>query len=150
MQSKNGTFCLLLPSSSTTSRMWHKAIFTRGIAGLSSLLSFSLTIFRSKCKEHGLLYYLPIAGGRIVGFMPLPRILEQRQTQTALSRIRTRVTDFISFDGNHCTKHASKSANRSVVPCLPAAEVALNNHMTCNKTFFANRNAYFFYPIRSI
>ena len=39
-------------------------------------VSFSLTSF-TKAEEPSLSYYLPIAGGRIIGFIPFPRVLVQ-------------------------------------------------------------------------
>ena len=49
-------------------------------------------------------YYLPIAGGRIIGFIPFPRVLVLCEMQSASSTIWTRVAVFISYDGNHYTK----------------------------------------------
>ena len=47
--------------------------------------------------------YLPIAGGRIIGFIPFPRVLVLCEMQSASSRIWTRVTMSISYDDNHYT-----------------------------------------------
>ena len=52
-------------------RMWHKEkIFKQCTAGLNSEFSFS-TGDQTKAKEPSLPNYLPIAGGRRGGFMPL-------------------------------------------------------------------------------
>ena len=40
-------------------------------------------------KEPSLPYYLPIAGGRVVGCIPFPRVLALCEMYTASSRIRT-------------------------------------------------------------
>ena len=44
---------------------------------------------------------LPIAGGRIIGFIPFPRVLVLCEMQSVLSRIWTRVAMSISYDDNH-------------------------------------------------
>ena len=46
---------------------------------------------------------LPIAGGRIIGFIPFPRVLLLCEMQSVSSRIWTRVTVSISSDDNHYT-----------------------------------------------
>ena len=48
-------------------------------------------------------YYLPKTGGRIIGFIPFPRVLVLCEMQSVLPRIWTRVAVFISYDDNHCT-----------------------------------------------
>ena len=48
-------------------------------------------------------YYLPIAGGRIIGFIPFPMLLVLCEMQSVWSRIWTRVTMSISTDDNHYT-----------------------------------------------
>ena len=55
--------------------MWHKVNFKWVLTGLKSAFSFPLTSYHTKIKEPSLSYYLPIAGWRIVGFMPFPRVL---------------------------------------------------------------------------
>ena len=42
----------------------------RSLAGLNSEFSFSKTSCLTKAEEPSLPYYLPIAGGRIIGFIP--------------------------------------------------------------------------------
>ena len=49
--------------------------FKRDLTGLNSDFSFSKTSCLTKAEEPSLPYYLPIAGGRIIGFIPLPRAL---------------------------------------------------------------------------
>ena len=50
---------------------------------------------------------LPIAGGRIIGSIPFPRVLVQCEMQSVLSRIWTRVAVTISNDDNHYTTGTS-------------------------------------------
>ena len=58
----------------------------RSLAGLNSEFSFSLTTCLTKAEEHSLPYYLPIAGGRIIGFIPFPRVFVLCEMQSVLSR----------------------------------------------------------------
>ena len=51
------------------------SIFKQSLAGLSSEFSFSKAGCLTKTKEISLPYYLPIAGGRIIGFIPLQGVL---------------------------------------------------------------------------
>ena len=46
---------------------------------------------------------LPIAGGRIIGFIPFPSVLVLCEMQSVSSRIWTRVAVSISYDDNHYT-----------------------------------------------
>ena len=48
-------------------------------------------------------YYLPITGGRIVGYIPFLWVLELCEIQTVSFRIWTWVTVYISLDNNHFT-----------------------------------------------
>ena len=59
----------------------------------------------TEVKEPSLPYYLPIAGGRIIGSSLSPRILKLYEMQTASSRIWTKVSVSISYDDNHYTTH---------------------------------------------
>ena len=54
-----------------------------------------------RLKKTSLLYYLPIAGGRIIGFIPFPRVLVLCEMQSVSSRIWTRLAVSISYDDNH-------------------------------------------------
>ena len=51
-----------------------RSIFKRSLTGLKSEFSFSKTSCLTKAEEPSLPYYLPIARGRIVGFIPFPRV----------------------------------------------------------------------------
>ena len=77
--------------------------FKRSLTGLNSEFSFSWTSCLTKAEEPSLSYYLPIAGGRIIGFIPFPRVLVLCEMQSVSSRIWTRVTVSISCDHNHYT-----------------------------------------------
>ena len=50
-----------------------RSIFKRSLTGLNSEFSFSLTSFPTKAEEPSLPYNLPIAGGRIIGFIPFSK-----------------------------------------------------------------------------
>ena len=52
-----------------------RSIFKWSLTGLKSEFSFSLTCCSTKAEEPSLPYNLPIAGGRIIGFIPFPRVL---------------------------------------------------------------------------
>ena len=80
-------------------RIWHK----RNLTGLNSEVSFSETSCLTKAEEPSLPYYLPIAGGRIIGFIPFPRVLVLCEMQSVSARIWTRVTVSISNYDNHYT-----------------------------------------------
>ena len=49
-----------------------RSIFNRSLTGLNSEFSFSKTSCLTKAEEPTLPYYLPIAGGRIIGFIHFP------------------------------------------------------------------------------
>ena len=87
--------------------------FKQSLTGLNSEFSFSKTSCLSKAEEPSLPYYLPIAGGRIIGFIPFPRVLVLYEMQSVLSRIWTRITMSISYDDNHYTTgYQEMSKNR--------------------------------------
>ena len=77
-----------------------RSFFKRSLTGLNSELSFSSTSCLTKAEEPSLPYYLPIAGGRIIGFIPFPRVLVLCEMQPVSSRIWTRVAASISYDDN--------------------------------------------------
>ena len=60
-------------------------------------------------EEPSLSYYLPIAGGRIIGFIPFPRVLVLCEMQSVSSRIWTRIAVFISYGDNDYTTGTSKN-----------------------------------------
>ena len=66
-----------LPNPSTRAGYDTRSIFKRSLTGLNSEFSFSKTSYLTKAEELSLPYYLPIAGGRIIGFIPFPSVLVQ-------------------------------------------------------------------------
>ena len=64
-----------------------RSVFKRSLTGLNSEFSFSKTSCLTKAEEASLSYYLPIAGGRIIGFIPFPRVLVLCEMQSVSSRI---------------------------------------------------------------
>ena len=76
---------------------------------MNSEFSFSKTSCLTKAKEPSLPYYLPIAGGWIIGFIPFPRILVLCEMQSVSSRIWTRVAVSISYDDDHYTMGTSNT-----------------------------------------
>ena len=58
----------------------------QSLTGSNSEFSF-WTGCLTKIKGPNLLYYLPIAGERIIAFIPFPRVLALCEMQSALSRI---------------------------------------------------------------
>ena len=83
--------------------------FKRSLTGFNSEFSFSLTSCLTKAEEPSLSNYLPIAGGRIIGFIPFPRALVQCEMQSVSSRFWTRVAVSISYDDNHYTTGTSSA-----------------------------------------
>ena len=80
-----------------------RSIFKWSLTGLNSEFSFSLISCLTKAEEPNLSYYLPIAGGRIIGFIPFPRVLVLCEMQSVSSSIWTRVVVSNSYDDNHYT-----------------------------------------------
>ena len=74
-------------------------------ASLNSEFSFWQFGCRTKTKEPSLLYYLPIAGERIIEF---PSVLALCEMQSTSSRIWTCSAVSNSYDGNHYTTGTSK------------------------------------------
>ena len=58
-------------------------------------------------EEPSLSYYLPIAGGRLIGFIPFPRVLVLCEMQSVSSRIWTRIAVFVSYGDNDYTTGTS-------------------------------------------
>ena len=96
-----------LPNLSARAGYDTRSIFKRSFPGLNSEFSFSLTSCLTTAEKIGLPYYLPIAGGRIIGFIPFPRVLVLCEMQSVSSRIWTRVAVSISYGDNHYTTGTS-------------------------------------------
>ena len=50
------------------------SILKQSLTELNSKISFNYTTYHTRVKEYSLLYYLLIAGGRIVGFISIQRV----------------------------------------------------------------------------
>ena len=85
-------FINLSPDQDATS------ILMRGLTNLISEFS--------KIKESSLPYNLPVAGRKIAGRTPLPKLCMLCKMQTASFRFWTRVALSISYNDNHCTTNA--------------------------------------------
>ena len=55
--------------------MTQDQFFKRSFTGMKTEFSFALTSCLTKAKEPSRPYYLPLAGGRIIGFIAFPRVL---------------------------------------------------------------------------
>ena len=86
-----------------------RSIFKQSLIGLNSEFSVSWTSCLTKAEETSLSYYLPIAGGRIIGFIPFPRVLVLCEMQSVSSRIWTRIAMSISYEDNHYTTGTPKT-----------------------------------------
>ena len=92
-------------------KTWHLnlSIFTNPStqAGYDTRSIFKRSLIQSfpspglDAEETSLSYYLPIAGGRIIGFIPFPRVLALCEIQSVSTGIWTHVAMSISYDGNH-------------------------------------------------
>ena len=87
----------------TQTRCDSRSIFKQSLTGLDSEFSFSKTGCLTKAEEPSLSYYLSIARGRIIGFIPFPRVLVLCEMQSVRSRIWTRIIVSISYDDNYYT-----------------------------------------------
>ena len=96
-----------LPNPSARAGYDTRSIFKRSLTGLNSKFSFSKTSCLTKAEEPSLPYYLPIAWGRIIGFIPFTRVLVLCEMQSVSSRIWTCVAVSISYDDNHYTTGTS-------------------------------------------
>ena len=71
---------------------------------MSEFKVFLLLHWLAKAKRPSLPWYLPTAGGITDGFILFKNVLAHCETQTALSKIWTRVANSISSDDNSYTK----------------------------------------------
>ena len=67
-----------------------------------------------KRHETSLPYYLRIDGGRIIGFIPFPRVLMVCEMQSVSTRIWTRVAVSISYGDNYYTMGTSSTTDTSM------------------------------------
>ena len=101
--SRQGNGLFIFTNPSVRAGYDTRSIFKRSLTGLNSEFSFSLTISLTMAGEPSLSYYLPITGGRIIGFIPFPRVLVQCEMQSVSFRIWNHVDMSISYDDNHYT-----------------------------------------------
>ena len=83
---------LFSPTPTLGQDMAQGQFFKRSLTGLKSELSFSFTSCLTKAEEPSKPFYLSIAGGRIIGFIPFPRVLVLCEMQSVSSRIWTPAT----------------------------------------------------------
>ena len=95
--------CIYLPNPSAQAGYDTKPVFKQSLFGLNSEFSFSPVSCHTKVKELSQSYYLSIAGGRIIEFIPFSWALALCKIQTAWARIRNRLAMSISNDDNHYT-----------------------------------------------
>ena len=100
-------FIIIFTNPSTRAGYDTRSIFKRSLTGLNSEFFFSYTSCLTKAEEPNLSYYLPIAGGRIIGFIPFPRVLVLCEMQSVSSRFWTRIVVSNSYDDNHYTTGTS-------------------------------------------
>ena len=84
-----------------------KSIFKWNLSGVTTEFPLSLTGYPTKAEETSLPHYLPIAWGRIIGFIPFQRVSVLCEMQSALSKILTHVAVSTSHDSNHYTMGTS-------------------------------------------
>ena len=92
-------------------RIWHKVNF------YAEFNRFEFRVFPSPRllaspwqKKPNLPYYLPIPGGRIIGFIPFPTVLVLCEMQSVSSRIWTRIVESNSYDDNLYTTGTSSGS----------------------------------------
>ena len=122
-----------------------RSIFRRRLTGLNSEFSFSWTSCLTKAEEPSLSYYLPIAGGRIIVFLPFPRVLVLCEMQPVSSRIWTRVAVSISYDNNHYTtgtNHICISIKLCVCVCVRCGWNFCNTRNECFWCFHIYKTHY--------
>ena len=71
----SGMFIYIYPTPPFGLDMTQGQFFKRSLTGFNSEFSFSETSCLTKAEGLILSYYLPIAGGRIIGFILFPRVL---------------------------------------------------------------------------
>ena len=80
-------FLYIFTKPSTRAGYDTRSIFKQSLTDLNSEFSFSLTSCLTKAEEPSLPYYLPIAGGRIIGVIPFPKVLVLCEMQSVSFRI---------------------------------------------------------------
>ena len=78
-----------------------RSIFKRSLIGFEFRVFLLLDKLPHQMKNLVCPTILPLAGGRIIGFIPFPRVLVLCEMQSVSSRIWTRVAVSISYHDNH-------------------------------------------------
>ena len=97
------TFFFFFPNPSARAGYDTRSIFEAEF----NRFEFRVFLLLDSAEEPSLPYYLPLAGGRIFGFIPFPRVLVLCEMQSVRSRIRTCVAVSTSCDDNHYTTGTS-------------------------------------------
>ena len=95
-------------------------------------------------EEPSLSYYLPIAGGRIIGFIPFPRVLVLCEMQSVSSRIWTRIAVFISYGDNDYTTGTSIHDTQFFYKLSTSSSSSKTNLMQKNPATVLNYREVFF------
>ena len=119
--------------------------FKRSLTGLNSEFSFSYSSCHTNAEEPCLSFYLPIAGGRIFGFIPFPRVLVLCEMQSVRFRIWTRVAVSTSSDDNHYTTGTSYGLFRQ--QCFIDSSLAKDDKQIKKILFILNMMTAFSYCI---
>ena len=88
---------------STQAGCYTRSILKWSLTGLNSEFSLSLTGCLTKGKEPSLLYYLPIAGGRIIEFIPFPKVLGHMKCNQPCPGFELGSPCPFPYDGNNYT-----------------------------------------------
>ena len=139
--SRSKQIYIYLPNPSARAVYDTRSIFKRSLTGLNSEFSFSYSSCLTKAEEPYLPYYLPIAGERITGFMPLPRVLMLWEMQSVSSKIWTCVVVSISYDDNHYTTGTSTNIQTCKINDLRVclASVVIHWYLSDNKSLQVSR-----------
>ena len=96
-----------LPNPSARAGYDARSICKRSLTGFEFRVFLLLDQLLRQGWRASLSYYLPIAAGRMIGFIPFPSVLVLCEMQSAWSRIWSRVAVSISYDDNHYTTGTS-------------------------------------------
>ena len=118
---QNGIIHIYQPLRSV--RIWHKVSFWAEFSR-SEFRVFLLLLDSPRLKNPSA---LPGAGGRIIGFIPFPRVLVLSEMQPASSRFWTRITVSISYDDNHYTMNTSKKWHYKLTCMQQTNKISISN-----------------------
>ena len=120
----------LFTNRSTQAGCDTRSIFKRSLTDLHSEFSFSWSGCLKKAESPNLLSYLPVAGGRIKGFIPFQRLLVLFEMQSNSCRIWTRVAESIFHGDKHYTTVASYKRFSSYSEFFPTNVVNSSENST--------------------